>query len=190
MHEATATRDPPHQTHLSMAEIGAAFDALSDDDRLKLTAIEAQLLGATGLGRGDLLHEALCRALTGRRKCPRHVPFMAFLIETMKSLAFHYRERHRRSVALADSPGQSDDLNNPDSIPGPEDQLISDSVLEDIYNHFESDDEATLVLMGWADGLRGGDLREATGLDQSGLDYAIKRIRARMRKLYPNGWIS
>ncbi len=59
--------------------------------------------------------------------------------------------------------------------------------MQAIHDNFEDDPEAQLVLMGWAEGLRGAPLREATGLDQARLDYAAKRIRTRMRKLYPQG---
>ena len=197
MAKTTAIADAPEREHLGTDEIGAAFDGLSPDDKLKLGAIEAILLRGTGLAKGDLVHEAVCRALMGRRKCPRDVPFMAFLVMTMKSIVSHAREKHRRAVVVADPPetanaaraGTADTV----AAPSQEDDLIARqeaAAVEKILGHFEDDDEAGLVLMGLADELRGKDLREATGLDQTGLDYAIKRIRTRMRKLYPDGWIS
>jgi DNA-directed RNA polymerase specialized sigma24 family protein len=196
MAEATAIRDAPEREHLETDEVGAAFDGLSPDDKLKVGAIEADQLGGTGFCKGDLVHEAVCRALTGRRKCPRDVAFMAFLVETMKSIASHAREKHRRVVIAADPPETANaalsGAADPVSAPSPEDDLVARqeaAAVQKIYGHFEDDDEAALVLMGWADGLRGKALREATGLDQTGLDYAIKRIRSRMRKLYPNGWM-
>jgi hypothetical protein len=75
----------------------------------------------------------------------------------------------------------------------PEEALIENqdaAAVQAIYDHFDDDPDAQLVLMGWADGLRGGALREATDLDQAALDYAAKRIRSRMRALYPEGWIT
>lgn len=190
MPEASAIRNPPEGEHLGTDEIGPAFDGLSRDDKLKLHAIEAHLLDGTGLGRGDLLREAVYRTLEGERKCPRDVPFMAFLVMTMKSIASHARKKSSRTVVMADPPepppaGEAESA----SSPSPEDELISSSVIGEIHAHFEDDEEAVLVLMGWSDGLRGKELREATGLDQAGLDYAIKRIRTRMRKLYPDGWM-
>jgi len=190
MAEATAIRDAPAREHLRTDEIGPAFDGLSRDDKLKLYAIEATLLRGTGLGKGDLLREAVYRALEGNRKCPRDVPFMAFLVMTMKSIASHARRKSSRTVVAADPPELScSGETHSASAPSPEDEVIAASVIQGIYGHFEDDEEAVLVLMGWADGLRGKDLREATGLDQGKLDYAIKRIRTRMRKLYPDGWM-
>lgn len=190
MPEASGIYNEPEREHLGTDEIGAAFDGLSRDDKLKLHAIEAHLLGGTGLGSGELLRDAVYRALEGERKCPRDVPFMAFLVMTMKSIAWHARRRSHRTVVMADPPETPDASEDDSSLsPSPEDELISSSVLQEIHAHFQDDEEAVLVLMGWSDGLRGKDLREATGLDQRSLDYAIKRIRTRMRRLYPNGWM-
>lgn len=189
MPEATAIRDAPEREFLRPDEIGPAFDGLSHDDKMKLDAIETIRRRGTGFGKGELLREALCRALDGDRKCPRDVPIMAFLVMTMKSIASHDREQRRRVVAMADPPEPAQaGATDPPLAPSPEDEAIAESVRREIYAHFENDEEATLVLMGWADGLRGKALREATGLDQAALDYAAKRIRAVARTRYPDGW--
>jgi len=95
MAEATTIRDAPAREHLRADEIGPAFDGLSRDDKLKLYAIETILRGGTGFGKGDLLREAICRALEGDRKCPRDVSFMAFVVMTMKGIAWHARKNAR-----------------------------------------------------------------------------------------------
>jgi hypothetical protein len=188
MAQGTAIQDAQKRECLRADEIGPAFDGLSRDDKLKLYAVEAILRRGTGFGKGDLVREAICRALEGDRNCPRDVPFMAFLVMTMKSMASHARGKHRRTVSQADPPERShSDVRDLPTAPSPEDAMIAASVLREIHAHFENDDEATLVLMGWAEGLRGKALREAIGLDQAGLDYAIKRIRVGARKLYPEG---
>jgi hypothetical protein len=68
-------------------------------------------------------------------------------------------------------------------------ELQAADTVRTIHDMFQDDAEAQLVVMGWADGLRGRELRDGTGLDQAALDYAAKRIRTRMKKQYPNGWI-
>jgi DNA-directed RNA polymerase specialized sigma24 family protein len=196
MGKTSVMRDALEDGCLSAAEVAAALDALSPDDKLKLGAIEAIKRGGTGFGAGELLHEAVCRALTGERNCPRDVPFMAFLVETMRSIAHHERKRQRRSASLtaeprSGGPGEGSEA-PPATGPSPEDILAEkedSAIVQAIYGHFEDDPEVQLVLMGWADGERGAALREATGLDQGALDYAAKRIRTRMRALYPQGWI-
>ncbi|MDP3328959.1 sigma-70 family RNA polymerase sigma factor [Parvibaculum sp.] len=188
MAEVTAIRNAPARECLRADEIGPAFDGLSHDDKLKLYAIEAIRRRGTAFEKGELLREALCRALDGERKCPRDVLFMAFLAMTMKSIASHAREQTKRVVFVADppEPGSADATES--TVPSPEDEGVAASMLRDIRAYLENDEEAMLVLMGWDEGLRGQALREATGLDQVGLDYAAKRIRAVARKLYPDGW--
>lgn len=199
MSKATMIREAPAKEGdcLAVGEIGAAFDGLSPDDKLKLHAIDAQFCGGTGLGQQELLYEAVCRALTGARKCPREVSFMAFMVETMRSIASHERAKRSRSAPLAAVPRLGEAPKGPSDCRSdqltPEEHLLereAADLVQTIYGLFEDDPEAQLVLMGWADGLRGKELRDATGLDQAGVDYAGKRIRSLMRKQYPKGWTS
>jgi DNA-directed RNA polymerase specialized sigma24 family protein len=181
-------QQPPAGEMLGADEIIDAFEAISPDDKLKLAAIEAIRRRGTGFAAGELIHEAVCRALTGARNCPRDVPFMAFLAETLRSIASHDRKQRRRSESLA-----TDSRDTDPHAPSPEDDLMQKqaaAAVQAIHGCFDDDPEAQLVLLGLQDGLRGAALREATGLDQGQLDYAIKRIRTKMRKTYPQGWIS
>jgi DNA-directed RNA polymerase specialized sigma24 family protein len=177
---------------LGADEIIGAFDALSPDDKLKLARIEAIRRRGTGFVPGELIHEAVCRALTGARNCPRAVPFMAFMATTMRSIASHDRKQRRRTESLgtaADDPA----TDPPTSAPSPEDVMMQKqdaAAVQAIHGCFDDDPQAQLVLLGWQDGLRGAELREATGLEQRQLDYAIKRIRTRMTKVYPQGWMT
>ncbi len=181
--------------NLSPDEVGTAFSGLSADDKQKLHAVEAVYRGGTRFRRGELIYEAVCRTLVGDRHCPRSVPLMAFLVQTMRSIAHHDRNKARRTTSLTVVPRQGDALDGLIDYPSdqltPEEHMIEQQAVDtvsNIHGRFDDDVEAQLVLMGWADDLRGKELREATGLDQAALDYAIKRIRSRMRKLSPNGW--
>ena len=182
-------QQPPGGDFLGADEIIAAFEALSPDDKLKLAAIEAIRRRGTGFGPGELIHEAVCRALTGGRNCPRGVAFMAFLAMSMRSIAGHDRKQRGRM-----DPGTAEgDADPPATGPSPEDDLMQKqdaAAVQAIHGCFNDDPEAQLVLLGWQDGLRGAELREATGLDQWQLDYAIRRIRTRMRQAYPQGWMT
>jgi hypothetical protein len=57
-----------------------------------------------------------------------------------------------------------------------------------IHAHFDGDEKAGMLLLGWGADLKGKDLREFVGEDQPGLDYLIKRVRRSMNRLYPNGF--
>jgi DNA-directed RNA polymerase specialized sigma24 family protein len=185
---------------LSAEEVLAAFEALSADDKVKLIAIERKFLGGTGRQQGELYREALCRALLGERHCPRTVPVMAFLVETMRSIASHDRKQQRRVTLLdaKDEIGEDTSTVSPGLLVSgeldPEEHLLAQEEAEagdmvtTIQGHFQGDEECQLVLMGWADGLRGKELRDFVGVDQTRLDYLGKKIRRTMGKLYPNGW--
>jgi hypothetical protein len=73
----------------------------------------------------------------------------------------------------------------------PEEILIQNeavNTVDAIYALFGGDVQAQLVILGWSAGYRGMELRDYVGVDQAGLDYAIKRIRRAMIKSYPHGW--
>jgi DNA-directed RNA polymerase specialized sigma24 family protein len=191
--DAVVTVATPERDHLSGAEIGAAIEALSSGDKLKLAAIDDRMRGGTGLGRGDLVQEAVLRALDVSRKCPRSVSFMAFLVESMRSIAGHERAKNRRNVSLTEvGEALNASVLDPAILPrNAEDGLIDkqeSAVVQTIHAEFNDDPEAQLVLMGWMDALRGAAMLEATGLNQGQFDYAAKRIRTKMRRLYPQGW--
>jgi DNA-directed RNA polymerase specialized sigma24 family protein len=182
--------------HLDADEVIVALDSLSPDEKLKLHAIEKVYLGGTGFSPNELLHDAMCRAIIGKRKCPRDVAFVAFLVETMRSIAYHDRKKRRREPPLpsAPRPDGEDDDGQPDITADqltPEEHLLEQEAVDTItviHRHFDGDDQAQMVLLGWADEMHGKELREFVGVDQAGLDYAIKRIRRVMKKHYPNGW--
>ena len=85
---------------LSVDEFLAGINGLSNDDHIKLAGIEKWFLGGTGFQRGELLHEAICRTLLGQRHCPKDVPVMAFLIETMRSVSGHSRDRQKKTCFI------------------------------------------------------------------------------------------
>lgn len=183
---------------LSPEEVSDAINALSPDDRLKLTVIERPLLGGTSLRRHDLLNEAVCRALLGTRKCPGDVAVMAFLIQTMRSIASHERERQKRIVQSADIENSSAPVTigagELASAPSPEEQVIEMETaaaaitMEEIMGVLVGDHEAARVLEGMSLEKKGRELREFAGLDQYKLDYAKARIKKAFLGRYPEGW--
>lgn len=86
----------------SPKDVGAALEAMSDYDLLRLRALAR--LRARGLPGGvawsDLLHEAVLRALEGTRRWPPGVPLLAFLAGIMRSLCDEQWRRRRRESAL------------------------------------------------------------------------------------------
>jgi len=178
---------------LDSEDISEAFDSLSAEHRLKLQEIERVALRGTNLSPGDLLHEALCAAIMGDRRCPRNVPFMAFIVQTIRGIASRHREKHLREPADGGATQETQGARPVFSgaVLDPEQVLIgreSENTVTAIHNSFDGDEQAQLVILGWSEGYRGKELRDFVGVDQAALDYAIKRIRRIMTKRYPNGW--
>ena len=188
--------EPPPRTHfLDSEEIVAAFDSLSAQDQLKLHEIEKVYLRGTDLSPKDLVHEAMCAAILGDRNFPRSVSPVAFIVQTMRSLASHHRAKRRREIA--DGGAAQDGADGAATAmfsaaaPSPEDILVeqqSEDTVRVIHDSFEDDEEAQMVVLGWSAGYRGKELRDFVGVDQATLDYAIKRIRRAMLRRYPHGW--
>ena len=179
---------------LDSEEIVAAWDSLSVPDRFKLKEIEKVFLRGTDLSAGDLLHEAMCAAIMGDRKWPRTVAPMAFLIQTMRSLASHQRAKHRREMAdggAAQSAADGTAVMFSATASDPE-QILIEQESEDTVSSFQScldgDEQAQMLILGWSEGYRSKELRELIGVDQAGLDYVIKRVRRAMMRRYPHGW--
>jgi DNA-directed RNA polymerase specialized sigma24 family protein len=190
MVKSLVKQQAPPGDFIGADEIVSAFAALSRDDKLKLARIEAIRRRGTGFGPGELIREALCRALVGERNCPRDVAFMAFVAMTMRSIASHDRKQRR---AITSSPDGDAVAPVRGTAPSPEDDLIQKqdaAAVQKIHDLFVDDEEAQLVLLGWQDGLKGAALREATDLNQRRLDYAIRRIRMKIAKAYPKGWMT
>jgi hypothetical protein len=181
---------PSTSSHLDPEAVAEAYAALSVDEKRKLLAIETRMRGGTSFGPGEIFREALTRALLGKRRCPSDVVFTAFLIETMRSIASHDRKRPRRTASL-DETSEADvvrSVSSGGSPRTPEEEMMAAEIVRAIHAHFDGDEEARLLLLGWGADLRGKDLREFVGVDQAGLDYLIKRVRRTMGRLYPQGW--
>ena len=60
---------------------------LSADDKLRLRLLERRRLGGTDLQEGELYHETVCLVILGDRRCPRGESVVAFMAQTMRSIA-------------------------------------------------------------------------------------------------------
>jgi DNA-directed RNA polymerase specialized sigma24 family protein len=131
--------------------------------------------------------------LLGERRCPREGSFVAFLAQSMRSVASHRRKELARQVPitkvdasgnLVDVPIAADQLN-------PEEALIEQEVADvvtEIYKLLEGDEEAQLTIVAITLGKKGKELRDELGIDQARFDYIMKRIRRAAGKKYPKGW--
>lgn len=178
---------------LAPEEVLERLDSLSVAQLRKLRLIEQRRLAGTDFSPGLLYQEAVCQALVGERHCPREVSFVAFLAQSMRSIASHRRKALSRQVPTSkvDGSGNLVDVAIAADQLDPEATLIereAADVVAEVYKLLEGDDEAQLTIMTIADGKKGKELRDELGIEQARFDYIMKRIRRVVAKKYPKGW--
>ena len=130
---------------------------LSDDDLQKLGQVAR--IRAMGLHAvdwdGDLLHEAIGRMLDGRRKWPREVSLVTFLVQTMRSIASDHWRRLENPVVRSESEVVADEEadggvagNAPDEAMQPERRAMAAETLAAIEALFGEDVDALQVIAG------------------------------------------
>lgn len=179
---------------LSREELEEAIGAFSDAEWVRLRKA-AQLYAFYPVEPDELVQEALCRAIAGTRKCPKEVSVVRFVCEAIRSIAhdeLQKVEHQRDEVSVHD-----ETIENPDAItpqdPGPtaEERMISNEQTRGTENRllelFEGDDEAQLIVLGMLTGTEGTELREATGLDQTGFNSKRRYVRRKINNAIENG---
>lgn len=176
---------------LTPAEVEAELRRLcggADYARAKSLA-RARAAGITDWTAEDLLHEAMVKLLCGERRWPRGVHPLVVLKTAMHSIASNTRKRANkgpidRRVAVETTSGENDEQQGLVAVADttPVDVANAKSELEAIQNLVAGDDEAELVAMAWADGLRGKEAADALGFDMKTYEAARKRL---IRKLEP-----
>jgi len=179
---------------LSVADVTDGIRNLSDGEQIKFKRASQYLGGAGARPPDDLRHEAIRRAIAGSRKCPRHLPVVAFLIGTMRSIAHADRKalkRASRTLILAD-PSSSTILDAADPRISPEEAMLrTDDMAEmkaRVLQLFEDDATARDIVEGRFIRMEGKDLQELVGLSETELATKNRLIRRRIDKAFPDGW--
>lgn len=178
---------------LERSEIIARLKALSQAELIRLTRVARLRCLGTDYGPDDLLQEAVRRILDGQRTVPSDQPFLACLIQVMRSVAWASRKRLRavaKEVELVSCDEMQESV--PSLAPTPEQEVASNDACarlnEVIINLFGDDDEAQAVLMGRIDSMTPAEIQTTFGMDQTAYDTALRRIRRRVGKHFPKGW--
>lgn len=179
---------------LSRQKLEEAIGAFSNADWMRLGSA-AQLYAVYPVEPEDMVQEALCRAIAGTRNCPKDVSVVRFLAEAIRSIAhdeLQKVEHQRNEVSVHD-----ETIENPDAIiplePGltAEERIISNEQSRGTENQllelFEGDEKAQLIVMGMLDETEGAELKEITGLDQTGFNSKRRYVRRKLNKAIANG---
>jgi RNA polymerase sigma-70 factor (ECF subfamily) len=180
--------------HLSEDEVRAQIEALTMPELIKIEKM-SQLYGGRDVDPGDLLQEAIKRALDGTRKCKRGVDFLVFLKNAMRSIASAKRKKQvpENDIAFSKDAHSGDISGMPTS--SPEENVLAqerakacEAKLQEIYDLFKDDGDATGILMGKEEGLSAQEIREMWGMDKTTYNSTRRRIRRTVNKKYPKGW--
>ena len=181
--------DESQGTHATAAEVATALVALSDADLIRLKRV-AQLrsAGLSAVTWEDLLNEAVTRSLAGARVWPLDVPFIAFMAQTIRSIASEERRRieHEQTSAEADLQSGEDD-NQPITDMAinditPERQVVARRTLKAIEDLFQYDREAEAILRGFAEGATPEQIQVSAALTPTQYASAQRRIRRQLAR--------
>lgn len=169
----------------SVAEVVEALNRLTKAALLRLKRIgQLRAAGLSGTGWDDLLNEAICRALSGDRRWPKGVPFVAFLAQTMRSIASEERRRIRTQPSSTGTKEASDDSRGVAQEAAedltPERLLLAKDAIRRIEALFADDPLALEVLNGLALGLEPDEIMERTGSTKTQYASAQRRIRRQL----------
>jgi len=176
-------------------EIRALLGSAANFARLKSIA-STLAAGVTGLSGDDLLNEAVVRFYEGRRKWPRGVHPLVVFKSAMHSLASDMRKRVALSpvdenVALVTAGGEEASADSRPQVHAavtltPEDELSGKKQLAAVYAVVAGDEDLELLVMVWADGLRGEEAANELDWDKKKYEAARKRLTRRLGALDPD----
>lgn len=153
----------------SPAEVARALGALSAGDLVRLELIaRGRASGLACADWSDLLQEAVARALEGSRRWPREVPIMAFLAQTIRSIASEFRSRALATTSDA----------NTDTVPSedPRADLEAADLVRRIRERFQGDEKVTALLNGILNGETARETQKRSGMGPTEFDAARKRF--------------
>lgn len=177
---------------LSKAEVESSLQGLSPADWKRAESIATLLCGGLiGWTPDDLLQESLCRLLDGTRVWPTDLHPLVVLKGVMHSIASNARKHNDVSPIDQHVVVEAFEADEDDRTPvahgkvtaTPEDELSGKQQIAQIYAALGGDEDLELLVMTWADGMRGAEARETLGWDEKKYDAARNRLLRRLNAL-------
>jgi hypothetical protein len=197
-----------HETkQIATAEqIRSAIESLTDDDYARLRrAGSAFLYGSEYTDPLELMNEGIARAMQGAgqvkgRHWPLHVPFVAFLIMTMSSVANASTEAPTQTLTdslsdfVPEGVAYSDFAIKTLHATSVEAQLVNEeeraaesarcaTVFADIEAFFADDEEVLMLVLCLRDGQRPREIQESADMTITQYNTARRRLRRGLTKL-------
>lgn len=185
------TNSPPISDFASTQEVALALKNLSVADLLRLKQIAGmRSMGFVTIDWEDLINEAVMRILAGTRRWPKSVPFIAFMAQTIRSVASEEWRRLEQAQITLESEMVSVDDGEPHGSLGdisanpfhPEREVIARKTLGEIERLFADDTEAQLILTSLAQGLTPTETQTDARMSPTQYASAQKRIRRKLAR--------
>ena len=189
---------PSSEGRLSKEEVETILRELSPADWKRAELIATLFCGGLiGWTSDDLIQETLCSLLAGTRVWRTGVPPLVVLKNVMRSIASNARKSNEVSPIDQNVTVDGFEVNEGDEtlvaygkvVTTPEDELSGKQQIAALYSVVDRDEELKLLVMAWADGLRGAEARDALAWDGKKYDAARKRLQRRLNTL-DSGWRS
>lgn len=173
---------------LSVSDFRARIDSLSEAEWIKLGKSADYLCWGLAIEGQDLLNIAFCKALEGKRKCPRDLPEIVFIYGVMQSLVFAYLKKRKRdplaqSVEMVVEDDLLEGLDLKPNIDTPEEILIANQTLENIDQVLSGNETIEMVFMAQLDGYSPQEIQNLVGLNAVQYASTLTAIRRKLNKL-------
>ena len=174
--------------YLTNLEIKSLIQGLSSANILRLGQIARKYVYRSLMDADEILSEAIVVTASGQRKVPRNVSLIAFLAETMRSIASNeVRKIRKKLTPIDDDPENDPILNIADKNIHIEYEVAANQEIEHIYELFKNDEDVTFLLMAKYDGLSPDEICEMGNWDRTKYNSVQKRLRRGLNQRFPNG---
>lgn len=182
------------EERLSRIKIETILSSFKPADWARAKTIAEMLCGGvTGWQADDLLQEAMALLLGGNRIWQPHLNPLVVLKTAMHSIAFNARRHNKRSPVdenVVLDPFEAEEDESTPAAHGkvtvtPQDVLLGKEQMAQLNEAIKGDEDLELLVMSWADGIRGAEAREALGWDAKKYDAARQRLLRLQAKLDP-----
>lgn len=210
MTDQAETCGSPARKLATPEDVADAVDGLTAEDHVRLFKAAATCLGGTPYKSAEELVAAavsqtyLSAAGDPGRRWPRDVPFIAFMVKTIRGLASDSRKSAswRRTDRIDDLLAEGDERDplgtHGHYVQSVEDEVLdeqeqqeqsarNDDVLRKIEEFFKGDDDVQAIMMQIEDGLSPKQVQEMFAMSEVKYETARRRLRRGMAKLFPGG---
>ena len=186
---------PESEERLTKAEVAAVLAAFQPADWQRAKIIATTFCaGLTGWAADDLLQEAMVKLLSGARVWPCGIHPLVVLKTVMHSIASNVRKHNELSPIDANVVVDPFEVDVDDKTPvahgtltvTPEDETSGKQQIAALYASLRGDEDLELLVVEWADGIRGAEAREELGWDEKKYDAVRKRLLRRLAALDPD----